>query len=237
MGETMHGLRGKLTYANVISTCCLFLLLGGGGAYAATMISGTTIKPHSIPLNRLKGSLPAGSAGTPGSPCPASDPACVGPRGAPGQDGLPASALATTGRIRSSGSYSGGGFTSSPMSLVPGLSYVLACSPGALARATVRFDTEDPNGTVNAIIVASGIETPTNDGPDGFNVANGPQAGGFPFSAGKVFVFLENSTGDSLAESQLIIDVGARTYSIALHMYTRASDGYCEATGTATVAE
>ncbi|HEY2334749.1 MAG TPA: hypothetical protein VGH58_07080 [Solirubrobacterales bacterium] len=34
----MRRLRGKLTYANVVSTLCLFLLLGGGAALAATQL-------------------------------------------------------------------------------------------------------------------------------------------------------------------------------------------------------
>jgi hypothetical protein len=34
----MRRLAGKLSYANVISTICLFLLLGGGAAYAASQI-------------------------------------------------------------------------------------------------------------------------------------------------------------------------------------------------------
>lgn len=34
----MHQIRGKLSYANVISTLCLVLLLGGGTAYAASQL-------------------------------------------------------------------------------------------------------------------------------------------------------------------------------------------------------
>jgi hypothetical protein len=46
-------LSSRLTYANVVSTLCLFILLGGS-AVAASLISGTSIKLHSIPGNRLK---------------------------------------------------------------------------------------------------------------------------------------------------------------------------------------
>jgi hypothetical protein len=49
----MKRLRGTLTYANVVSTLCLFLLLGGT-VYAASKINGKTIKVNSIPGNRLK---------------------------------------------------------------------------------------------------------------------------------------------------------------------------------------
>jgi hypothetical protein len=44
----MRRLRPKLTYANVISTLCLFLLLGGG-AYAATELS-----PNSVGAKQLR---------------------------------------------------------------------------------------------------------------------------------------------------------------------------------------
>ncbi len=46
-------LSSRLTYANVVSTVCLFILLGGS-AVAASHLSGKSIKPHSIPGNRLK---------------------------------------------------------------------------------------------------------------------------------------------------------------------------------------
>lgn len=42
----------RLTYANVVATLALSVALGGS-AVAATLISGTSIKPHSIPGNRL----------------------------------------------------------------------------------------------------------------------------------------------------------------------------------------
>jgi hypothetical protein len=46
----MKGLRGRLTYANVVSTACLFLLLGGG-AYAATQLP-----PNSVGTRQLRNS-------------------------------------------------------------------------------------------------------------------------------------------------------------------------------------
>jgi hypothetical protein len=89
----MKAVRTRLTYANVISTLCLFLVLGGG-AYAATQlpknsvgtkqikdgaITGKKIKRSTIGTDRLtaaavaalKGATgergPAGTAGTPAS--------------------------------------------------------------------------------------------------------------------------------------------------------------------------
>lgn len=91
----MRRLRGKLTYANVISTLCLFLLLGGG-AYAAVKLP-----KNSVGANQLKngavtaakvrnesllarnfapGQLPAGQQGEPGK---------EGLEGREGREGLP----------------------------------------------------------------------------------------------------------------------------------------------------
>jgi hypothetical protein len=39
----MRTIRSKLTYANVISTLCLFLLLGGGAAFAATKLAKNSV--------------------------------------------------------------------------------------------------------------------------------------------------------------------------------------------------
>jgi hypothetical protein len=82
-------LRAQLTYANVISTLCLFLLLGGS-AYAAAELSknsvGTRqIKDGAITQKKLSKALLASlpSPGVPGATGPA------GPAGAPGKDGQP----------------------------------------------------------------------------------------------------------------------------------------------------
>jgi hypothetical protein len=44
----MKRLRGKLTYANVISTLCLFLVLGGGAAFATSMYPKESIGPRAL---------------------------------------------------------------------------------------------------------------------------------------------------------------------------------------------
>jgi hypothetical protein len=46
-------LRGRLTYANVISTLCLFLLLGGGAALAATQLPKNSIGPKQLRKNSV----------------------------------------------------------------------------------------------------------------------------------------------------------------------------------------
>ena len=47
----MKSLSGKLTYANVISTICLFLLLGGGAAFAASQVH---LGKNAVGDNQLK---------------------------------------------------------------------------------------------------------------------------------------------------------------------------------------
>lgn len=49
----MSPLRKHITYANVMATLAVFVALGGS-AYAAAKINGGSIKPHSIPANRLE---------------------------------------------------------------------------------------------------------------------------------------------------------------------------------------
>ena len=127
--------------------------------------------------------------------------------------------------------------TTGPDPLLPGLSYSTFCTPGAYSRVIVAFGTDNNNGTANAMAVASGIENSVTPFPDSVVVANGAQNTGFAFTTGTARVITENSSGEAAAETQLVIDVGARTYSVALHIYQRASDGYCEAFGTATLAQ
>jgi hypothetical protein len=50
----MRTLRDKLTYANVISTLCLFMLLGGG-AYAATQLPKNSVGAKQIKNNAITG--------------------------------------------------------------------------------------------------------------------------------------------------------------------------------------
>jgi hypothetical protein len=49
----MRGIHSKLTYANVVSTLCLFLVLGGG-AYAANQISGARLRNRSVSGAKIK---------------------------------------------------------------------------------------------------------------------------------------------------------------------------------------
>jgi hypothetical protein len=55
----MKSLRTKLTYANVISTLCLFFVLGGGAAFAATQLPKNSVgtkqlKPNAVTTAKIK---------------------------------------------------------------------------------------------------------------------------------------------------------------------------------------
>jgi hypothetical protein len=94
LGGSMRSLRSKLTYANVISSLCLFLLLGGG-AYAAksglapnsvgtkqlknNAITGKKIKKGTIDTSKLTASAVASLKGAAGT---------AGPQGIQGPQGL-----------------------------------------------------------------------------------------------------------------------------------------------------
>jgi hypothetical protein len=73
----MKRLRGKLTYANVISTVCLFLLLGGGAAFAATQ----------LPKNSVGSKQIKKEAVTPAKLSSAAKATLTGPKGATGATG------------------------------------------------------------------------------------------------------------------------------------------------------
>jgi hypothetical protein len=99
--------RNRLTYANVVSTLCLFILLGGG-AYAATKLAKDSVTSKQIKAGAVKGAelrnnavtgkkvangsllgedfaagqLPRGPRGEKGDACLPGNPACIGPPGA-----------------------------------------------------------------------------------------------------------------------------------------------------------
>ena len=85
----MKCLRGKLTYANVISTLCLFLLLGGGAAFAATQLPKNSVGARQIKrgaitpakVSNATRQVLAGNQGPQGKPGP------QGPKGARGATG------------------------------------------------------------------------------------------------------------------------------------------------------
>lgn len=98
----MKRLQGKLTYANVISTLCLFLLLGGGAAFAATQLPKNSVGARQIKRgavtpakisNATKQVLagaqgPRGATGAAGAKGPRGATGATGPTGKTGPQGM-----------------------------------------------------------------------------------------------------------------------------------------------------
>lgn len=85
----MSRIRSKLTYANVVSTLCLFLLVGGGAAWAATQLPKNSVGPKqlrkgAVTPSKLSNSSVKKLSGAVGP---------QGPKGEPGAPGAPATAL------------------------------------------------------------------------------------------------------------------------------------------------
>jgi hypothetical protein len=104
----MKRLRPKLTYANVISTACLFLLVAGGTAFAASemlpkgsvgtkqlkkgAVTGAKVKVGSLTASDFApNQLPAGARGPAGA---AGAKGATGEKGATGPQGLPGTSAA-----------------------------------------------------------------------------------------------------------------------------------------------
>jgi Collagen triple helix repeat (20 copies) len=104
--------RPHLTYANIVSTLCLFLLLGGGAAFAATRLPKNSVGPNQLRkgavtptklsaatksiLTGARGAQgeagargPEGPRGAQGVPGPQGEPGIEGKRGEPGIQGEP----------------------------------------------------------------------------------------------------------------------------------------------------
>jgi hypothetical protein len=82
-------LQGKVTYANVISSICLFLLLGGGAAYAATKLAKNSvgakqIKNGAITPAKLSAAAKQSLQGAPGPQGERGPEGREGPRGPQG---------------------------------------------------------------------------------------------------------------------------------------------------------
>ncbi len=96
----MRNLRSRLSYANVISTLCLFMLLGGV-AWAASVpngsvgtkqlkngaVTGAKIKKATIDASKLTPAAMASLKGAPAPPGPAGLPGPQGPQGPQGTQG------------------------------------------------------------------------------------------------------------------------------------------------------
>ena len=112
-GASLKRLRSKLTYANVVSSLCLFLLLGGGAAFAATRLPKNSVGAKQLkegavtPANLSVAAKQTitGPQGPTGAQGPTGLPGPTGPQGPKGDQGpgaisleIPASASFATVR-------------------------------------------------------------------------------------------------------------------------------------------
>jgi hypothetical protein len=142
--------RSRLTYANVVSTLCLFLLIGGGGAYAAVSLGKGVVKGRNIAKNAVtsskvkdssllardfaRGQLPKGEKGD------------TGARGAPGANGEPGAKGDPGTNGGTNVTVVRDAATAAPMSTAFGNPH---CPPGQRATGGgVGSDLHDPGDTV-----------------------------------------------------------------------------------------
>jgi hypothetical protein len=103
----MTGMRRHLTYANVISTLCLFVVLGGS-AYAAATITGRQVKDNSLTSADIRngtlrsadfgrGVIPPAGSGAAGAQGPQGE---RGPQGDPGPGAVPIALSMTPGTFQ-----------------------------------------------------------------------------------------------------------------------------------------
>jgi hypothetical protein len=88
----MTRLRGRLTYANVVSTLCLFLLLGGGAAVAASRLPKDSVGTQQLRVGavtpaKLSKASRAALAGAAGPPGPQGEKGPQGKEGPQGREG------------------------------------------------------------------------------------------------------------------------------------------------------
>lgn len=173
-------LRPHLTYANVVSTFCLFILLGGS-AYAATMIGSKQIKDNSVQGRDIRNNSVAGkdiktksllSKNFKPGQLPTGPRGSTGPRGATGETGptgAPGSALAYA-HVRADGT-----LDTARSKGVLGVTEACSGSGGAYPLCDVAPRSPGP-GTNQCIDLAEGISPKSAvvsadaDGPvSGFN--------------------------------------------------------------------
>jgi len=200
----MKHLRPRLTYANVVSTLCLFLLLGGGAAFAATQLPRDSVGTKQIQAAAVtpaklsaaaKAALdgpqgpqgPRGERGEPGAqgqPGPAGPTGQPGPMGPEGEQGIPGFGEAVTryGQPDELPSSAGGG------------SYA-ACEPGEDAvGGGWSFEDQPSNGAYKLILDRPSLRVvnlgrPVLPPPDNGEAATGWVVG-FENDTGEPFTFI-----------------------------------------------
>ena len=222
-------MRRHLTYANVISSICLFVVLGGS-AYAATLITGKQVKDNSLTSADIRnGTLRAadfkrgvlrGAAVAAGPRGEAGQPGPKGEKGDPGPGAVPISLLLQEGD-----------FQAHPIDIGP-LTIAANCSAregrpqvqifgyttGPEANGTLQWTGIRSNSTEGEFVTAGG--TDVDPGFRGLDSRWAP-AGGW--------------AGEGL---DIQYRSGSKAATVSLHMMAddRGSTGKCTVAGTAVAA-
>jgi hypothetical protein len=140
----MHRVRGKLTYANVISTLCLVLVLGGGSAYAASRLGKESVgskqlKKGAVTPAKLAKASVATLSGPAGPQGPAGATGATGPRGERGESGLQGVRGDTGPQGPGAVFVEGLVDASTPVASIDGITILGSCGSGS-APITLRAD-------------------------------------------------------------------------------------------------
>lgn len=207
----MKRLRGHLTYANVVSTICLFLVLGGGAAVAVTTVlpknsvGAKQLKKGAVTPAKLSGASKATLTGPEGPRGPQGPAGQEGRRGPEGPQGDPGDALLSptlpSGQTEK-GSY---GFASTrfegeeivfspgfqvsypiPLSFSPAINFI---EEEGASTANCPGDVSNPTATAGNLCIYAGREDV------GVSIENVPAGGKFGF-----LMFSEAEQGQNYEE-------------------------------------
>jgi hypothetical protein len=159
-------LRDKLTYANVISTLCLFLLLGGGAAFAASQLGKNTVgtkqlKKNAVTTAKIKNQAVKSAKLADGAVTAAKLAPGVAISGPPGPPGAPAGGSTT----RSFSFRTSADETVNNLVQAGGLTIDVSCT-GTVLTATARTSVDNSSIFTASIDTANSADPVTNQEND-----------------------------------------------------------------------
>jgi hypothetical protein len=232
-------LRTRLTYANVVSTVCLFVVLGGS-SYAALVITGKNVKDNSLTGKDVKdgsllkkdfapGQLPAGAtgpAGDRGAPGPTGPEGAQGIQGAQGEQGVQGEAGPAASRISWDTADDGPEAARTTLVARDGLTLTATCWDGGIGdptNAQIRAKTTESNATLN------GSDISYDNGG-----AATPEQFGIVLGSSETAVVSKVAPNGSWVrvEGQMLYRSSTRTDSIVFHLVANHQTGRCQIEGT-----
>lgn len=232
-------LRARLTYANVVSTLCLFIVLGGT-SYAALVITGRNVKDSSLTGKDVRdgsllkkdfasGQLPAGPAGPPG---PKGDQGAQGQQGAQGTQGDKGlqgdkgDAGPAASRFAWDTSDSGPEPATTTLVARDGLTLTGTCWDGGTGEPTyetIQARTTDADATINGS--DSSYENGGAVTPEQFGLVLG--------STNTIVLDTQAPNGSWVrVEGQMLYRSSSHADSVVFHMVANHQTGRCQIEGT-----